>query len=120
MPSIQITTKRVYETASSDDGVRVLVDRLWPRGLPKDRAKIDLWLRDVAPSNELRRWFNHEPEKWDEFRRRYFAELTESGAARSVLEEASRSKVTLLFAAKDEERNNAVALREFLVQSKLL
>ena len=106
--------KRVYETASSDDGLRILVDRLWPRGLSKDRAKIDLWLRDVAPSTELRRWFNHEPEKWDEFRRRYFAELTDNAAARSVSEEASRSKVTLLFAAKDEERNNAVALREYL------
>ncbi len=115
---MQINLKRVYETASKDDGVRILVDRLWPRGLSRDRAKIDLWLRDVAPSNELRRWFNHEPEKWDEFRRRYFAELTDNSAARSVLEEASRSKVTLLFAAKDEERNNAVALREHLIQSR--
>ena len=116
MPPMQIAIKRVYETASSDDGMRILVDRLWPRGLSKDRAKIDLWLRDVAPSNNLRRWFNHEPEKWDEFRRRYFAELTANAAARSVSEEASRSKVTLLFAAKDEERNNAVALREYLTQ----
>ncbi len=118
MPSMEINLKRVYETASKDDGVRILVDRLWPRGLSKDRAKIELWLRDVAPSNNLRRWFNHEPEKWDEFRRRYFAELTDNAVARSVLEEASGSKVTLLFAAKDEERNNAVALREYLFQSK--
>ena len=118
MPLMPIKLKRVYETPSRDDGVRILVDRLWPRGLSKDLAKIDLWLRDVAPSNELRRWFNHEPEKWDEFRRRYFAELTDNPAAQSVLEEASRSKVTLLFAAKDEERNNAVALREYLVPSK--
>ena len=117
MPPMQIAIKRVYEMASSDDGVRILVDRLSPRGLSKDRAKIDLWLREVAPSSELRRWFNHEPEKWDEFRRRYFSELTEKdGAVRSVWNQASCSKVTLLFAAKDEERNNAVALREYLVQ----
>ena len=118
MPTMRIGLKRVYETASKNDGVRILVDRLWPRGLSKDLAKIDLWLREVAPSNALRRWFNHESEKWDEFRRRYFAELTDNAAARSVLEEASRAKVTLLFAAKDEERNNAVALREYLVQPK--
>ncbi len=119
MPPMQIAIKRVYETASSDDGVRILVDRLWPRGLSKDRAKIDLWRREVAPSNELRRWFKHEPAKWVDFRRRYFAELGENdGAVRTVLEEASHSKVTLLFAAKEEERNNAVALREYLVQSK--
>ncbi len=118
MPSMQVNLKRVYETASRDDGVRILVDRLWPRGLSKDRAKVELWLREVAPSNDLRRWFNHEPEKWDEFRRRYFSELTEKdGAVRTVLEQASRSTVTLLFAAKDEERNNAVALREYLIQS---
>lgn len=119
MPPMQIALKRVYNTASSDDGVRILVDRLWPRGLSKERAQIDLWLREVAPSNELRRWFNHEPEKWDEFKRRYFAELRDNAAARSVLEEASRSKVTLLFAKRDEKRNNAVALREFLVLGSL-
>ncbi len=119
MPSMQINLKRVYESASKDDGVRILVDRLWPRGLSKERAKVDLWLRDIAPSTELRRWFNHEPARWDELKRRYFAELREKDAAvRTVLEEASRSTVTLLFAAKDEERNNAVALREYLLQSK--
>ena len=73
---MQIAIKRVYETASSDDGVRIRVDKLWPRGLSKDRAKIDLWLQEVAPSNELRRWFNHEPEKWDEFRGRYWSLTT--------------------------------------------
>ncbi len=119
MPPMQITIKRVYETASNDDGLRILVDRLWPRGLSKDRAKIDLWLREVAPSNELRRWFNHEPEKWDEFRRRYFSELTEKeGAVQSVWNQATRSRVTLLFAAKDAIRNNAVALREHLIRSR--
>ncbi len=115
---MRINLKRIYEAASEDDGVRILVDRLWPRGLSKDHAKVDLWVRDVAPSSELRRWFNHEPAKWDEFRRRYFSELGESVAARSILEAASRSKITMLFAAKDEERNNAVALRDYLVQSK--
>ena len=118
MPSMEINLKRVYETASKDDGVRILVDRLWPRGLSKERAKLDLWLREIAPSTELRRWFKHEPEKWDELKQRYFVELGENdGAVRTVLDEASRSKVTLLFAAKDEARNNAVALREYLVQS---
>ena len=117
MPPMQLLLKRVYESASSDDGVRILVDRLWPRGLSKDAAKIDLWLREIAPSTALRRWFNHEPDKWDEFRQRYSAELMENaGAVRSILEKASSSKVTLLFAAKDETRNNAVALREYLVR----
>ncbi len=115
---MQISLKRAYGTASKDDGVRILVDRLWPRGLSKDRAKVDLWLREIAPSNELRRWFNHEPEKWDEFRRRYFVELAANAAARFILEVASRSKVTMLFAARDEKRNNAVALREYLDHSK--
>ena len=116
---MRISLKRVYETASTTDGVRILVDRLWPRGLTKEWAKINLWLRDVAPSNELRRWFNHEPKKWDEFKRRYFMELNENeDAVRPVLEETSRSNVTLLFAAKDEKHNNAVALREYLAQSK--
>ncbi len=115
MPPTQIRLKRAYETASSDDGVRILIDRLWPRGLSKDRAKVDRWLQDVAPSNELRRWFDHDPMKWDEFRRRYSAELNEKdGIVRSILEEASHSQVTLLFSAKDVIRNNAVALLEYL------
>ena len=119
MPTKRIILKRVYETPSKNDGVRILVDRLWPRGLSKDRAKIDLWLREVAPSDELRRWFNHEPAKWEEFRRRYFAELDEKDrVVRSILDEASGSKVTVLFAAKDETHNNAVALREYLIESQ--
>ncbi len=111
---MQINVKRIYAAATEDDGVRILVDRLWPRGMSKDKAGVDHWLRDVAPSRELRRWFNHEPEKWDEFQQRYFEELTDNADIQSILDEASRSKVTLLFAAKDEERNNAIALKEYL------
>ena len=119
MPSMQIGLKRVYETPSSDDGVRILVDRLWPRGLSKERAKIDRWLREVAPSDDLRRWFNHEPEKWTEFKRRYFAELSEQNrVVRTIHELASCETVTLLFAARDTRLNNAVAFKEYLIRSK--
>ena len=118
MPRMQIRLKRIYETASSDDGVRILVDRLWPRGLSKERAKIDRWLREVAPSNVLRRWFNHEPEKWAEFKRRYFEELSEKDrVVRTIHELASRETVTLLFAASDTRLNNAVAFKEYVVRS---
>ncbi len=115
---MQIRLKRIYETASSDDGVRILVDRLWPRGLSKERAKIDRWLREVAPSNALRRWFNHEPENWAEFKRRYFEELSEQDrVARTIHQMASRETVTLLFAATDTRLNNAVALKEYVIRS---
>lgn len=102
MPDLmRLELKRVYDPASKDDGTRILVDRLWPRGLSKERAKIDLWLQEVAPSNELRCWFNHESEKWAGFKQRYFAELNEQAAAvLPVVKEMSRCKVTLLFAAK--------------------
>ena len=115
---MKMSIKRVYEAASENDGRRILVDRLWPRGLSKERAKVDLWLREIAPSTELRTWSNHDPEKWDEFRRRYFAELDNNEAAvRSIREGAAHSKLTLLFAARDVERNNAVALQEYLSQN---
>lgn len=108
--------KRVYESASKDDGYRVLVDRLWPRGLTKAKAHVDLWLKVVAPSTELRKWFGHEPEKWPEFQKRYRAEMkaqTEAiGALRKL--EKEHKKVTLLFGAKSEERNQAVALLKIL------
>ena len=118
MPQMQIRLKRVYETASSDDGVRILVDRLWPRGLSKERAKIDRWLREVAPSNALRRWFNHQPEKWAEFKRQYFEELSvQDRVARTIHQMASRETVTLLFAATDTRLNNAVALKEYVIRS---
>lgn len=113
-PSINI--KRVYLSASAEDGFRILVDRLWPRGLSKEKAHVDLWIKEIAPSNDLRKWFNHEPEKWPEFRERYLAEIKshpeEMDKFLQVLKE--QSVVTLLYAAKDEERNNAVVLADFL------
>ena len=108
-------TKRVYDLPCKDDGYRVLVDRLWPRGLGKSEAEIDAWLKDVAPSHELRRWFNHDPEKWSEFKSRYFQELAKK---EKILQElrskAAVGPVTLLYGAKDSEHNNAVALKEYL------
>lgn len=107
--------KRVYEAPADDDGVRVLVDRLWPRGLSKMAARLDLWLKEVAPSNELRRWFGHDPARWAEFQRRYREELKQQP---EVLEQlvtlAARGRLTLLFAARDEAHNNAVVLRALL------
>ncbi|WP_277045229.1 DUF488 domain-containing protein [Prevotella multiformis] len=107
--------KRAYAPAEAADGYRILVDRLWPRGISKEKAKIDLWLKSVAPSNELRKWFGHDPERFAEFDRRYRAELAESGALdelRAVLRE--HPDATLLFAAHDEAHNNAVVLKELL------
>jgi len=110
-----ITLKRVYEEASVADGRRVLVDRLWPRGISREKAKIDLWLKDAAPSDGLRRWFAHDPEKWPGFRKRYRAELASApGRLDELRRLAAEGAVTLVYAAKDEERNNAVALKDFL------
>ena len=107
--------KRIYEPPVPEDGKRILVDRLWPRGLSKDDARLDEWLKEVAPSDELRRWFGHDPAKWEEFRRRYRQELKTQGEILERLRnEARKGTVTLLFAAKDEERNNAVVLKEML------
>jgi uncharacterized protein YeaO (DUF488 family) len=113
----QIRIKRVYEPYSRADHYRILVDRVWPRGLTKEKAKIDLWLKEVAPSTELRKWFNHDPEKWTEFVRRYFKELSSKQDLISIiLEKANKVPITLVFGAKDQEHNNAVALKEFLNQ----
>lgn len=108
--------KRVYDAPSPDDGFRVLVDRLWPRGLSKSSAKVDLWLREVAPSDGLRRWYGHRPERWEGFKARYFAELDRKPELIGELLrlERERGTVTLLFAARDRHRNNAVALLEYL------
>ncbi|HLH60035.1 MAG TPA: DUF488 domain-containing protein [Ktedonobacteraceae bacterium] len=114
---ITVAIKRVYDQPEPGDGTRVLVERLWPRGLSKERAKVDTWLKEVAPSNDLRKWFGHDPEKFPEFRRRYEAELqSESGqAALAKLRDlAGQGKVTLVFAAHDSEHNNAVVLRDLL------
>ena len=111
----EIRTRRVYEPPTPDDGARLLVDRLWPRGLKKEKLRLTGWLREVAPGESLRQWFNHEPQKWDEFQRRYSAELDKHPAAwQPIREAARRGRVTLLFAAKDEAHNNAVALKAFL------
>jgi uncharacterized protein YeaO (DUF488 family) len=113
----KILVKRVYEPAGESDGFRVLVDRLWPRGVSKAEAKLDLWLKDLGPSTTLRTWFNHEPARWEEFQRRYRAELKAKGALLSVItEQAKASPVTLLYSAKEEQHNQAVALRGFLMK----
>lgn len=105
--------KRVYEKADKKDGIRILVDRLWPRGLTKEKASVDLWLKDIAPSTELRKWFDHDPGKWSEFRKRYHAELKKNKEQVSLLKEQMRKgKVTLVYAAKDEEHNEALILKE--------
>jgi len=115
----QIKVKRAYDDPEKDDGVRILVDRLWPRGLSRARASIDLWLKDLAPSAALRRWFNHDPTKWIEFRRRYARELDAKDRAIAALRGAvRRGRVTLLFGARDPNRNNAVALQNYLARRR--
>jgi len=117
MPQPVIRLKRVYAPPAPDDGVRVLVDRLWPRGLSKSEAAVDHWLKELAPSAELRRWFGHDPARWDEFRRRYQAELAQATDLLDELRALARGRrVTLLFSAKDEAHNNAVVLRDVLSQ----
>lgn len=114
MGSIRI--KRIYEEAEPADGYRVLVDRLWPRGIKKDDAHIDLWLKDVGPSDGLRKEFGHDPEKFDDFARAYRKELLQSDALQVLIDAAGKhSRMTLLFSAKDEEHNQAVVLHEFLI-----
>jgi uncharacterized protein YeaO (DUF488 family) len=106
--------KRAYDKPEAGDGLRVLVDRLWPRGLTKNRAKLDLWIKGIAPGTDLRKWFGHEPERWDEFKRRYFKELKGRGEIADLLEKAARGTVTLVYGAKEIRYNNAVALKEYL------
>lgn len=113
MMNIQI--KRVYEEPSAKDGTRILVDRLWPRGLTKEKAKVDLWLKDVAPSTELRKWFAHDPEKWAGFRTRYREELkSKKEQLTEIKQEAAKRTVTLVYGARDEQHNEAVVLQELL------
>lgn len=112
-PAVKL--KRVYEPASPADGIRILVDRLWPRGLRKEDAAIDHWFKDLAPSTNLRQWFGHKPERWTEFRERYRVELAEQSEALARLRSLARQgSITLLFGAHDELHNNAVVLRELL------
>ena len=112
---MKVALKRVYEPPSDADGARILVDRLWPRGLSKEKARVDLWLKEIAPTTELRQWFGHDPAKWDEFQRRYRAELKANDAAMSELKAALVSgPATLVYGAKDEAHNDAVVLAEYL------
>lgn len=114
-----IQLERVYDEGPHASGVRFLVERLWPRGLKKADLPLDGWLKDVSPSTELRRWFSHDPAKWEEFRRRYFLELdAQPGAVAALAARARSEHVTLLFAAHDEQHNNAVALREYLAHRR--
>jgi len=114
-----IRLKRVYEEHSKQDGLRILVERLWPRGVSKAKAAIDLWLKDLAPSTELRTWFHHDPERWNEFRKRYEAELNEKGDLLTLLKHrTTEGTVTFVYAASDEERNSAVVLKGYLEKQK--
>ncbi len=110
-----IQIKRIYDFPLVTDGVRLLVERLWPRGLKKEDAKLDSWLKEVAPSTELRKWFSHDPAKWLEFQQRYWAELDQHPEVwQPILAEAKKGKVTLLFSSHDSEHNNVVALKRYL------
>ncbi len=113
-----IKLKRAYEPAAAEDGFRVLVERLWPRGVSKSQAALDLWLKEVAPSPGLRQWFSHDPPKWGEFCRRYWAELADRGEAVRLLKgKAGEGDLTLVYGSKDEEHNAAVALKLYLEES---
>ncbi len=111
-----IMVKRIYDKHGKKDGFRILVDRLWPRGLSKERARVDVWLRDVSPSDNVRKWFAHDPEKWEEFRNKYKKELGSKSELLHKIKklEKERGAVTLLYSAKDEKHNNAVVLKEIL------
>ena len=122
MPQVRpenIRVKRAYEPPSGDDGTRVLIDRLWPRGVKKSAAAIDLWLKDIAPSTALRKWFAHDPERWPEFRRRYEEEVRRQPERLEELRAlAGKGPLTLVFAARDEARNDAVVLRDLLLHAR--
>jgi len=110
-----IKLKRIYEKPLKEDGIRILVERLWPRGFTKERAAINLWLKDIAPSSELRKWFGHDTARWEEFRNRYWAELTEKKELIASLKQKSKQgTVTLIYSSSDEKHNSAVALKMFL------
>jgi uncharacterized protein YeaO (DUF488 family) len=116
IPTGNVRLKRAYEPPTADDGARILVDRLWPRGLSKEAAALDDWMKDVAPSTELRKWFGHDPARWEEFRRRYTQEVHQN---QTLLEElrarARQGRITLVFSARDEVHNDAVALKDLIL-----
>jgi len=110
-----IKVKRIYDPPSPDDGKRILIDRLWPRGMKKEEAHIDQWLKEISPSNELRKWYSHDPAKWPEFKKRYRAEISkEMELLKRIKNEGKKGTVTLLFSTKELELNNAVALKEII------
>lgn len=111
---MKITIKRVYEGPAKEDGIRILVDRLWPRGLTKEKAAVDIWLKEIAPSTELRKWFGHQPAKWAEFKKRYHQELKSNNEQVLLLkQQLEKGPVTLVYGAKDEAHNEALVLKEF-------
>jgi uncharacterized protein YeaO (DUF488 family) len=117
---MNVKIKRVYEQPDKDDGRRILVDRIWPRGISKDKVRLSDWRKDLAPSNELRKWFGHDPERWEEFKERYRAEVEEAGKMgdiRDIAERAGEENVTLLFGAKDTKHNNARALEAIIEEA---
>ncbi len=114
-----IYTKRIYETPTDDDGYRILVDQLWPRGMKKEAARIERWLKDIAPSTELRKWYQHDPKKWTEFRRRYFEELDQHPEiVIELIKLAKERKITFLYSSTETRLNNASALKEY-IENKL-
>lgn len=116
-----IQIKRAYEDASDEDGIRILVDRLWPRGVSKEKAQLNRWAKELAPSTELRKWFDHDPAKWDEFQRRYREELrAHKEDLDEIAEEAGKGRVTLVYGARDEEHNEAAVLRDLIANSAKL
>lgn len=111
----QIKLKRVYDPTSKEDGFRILVDRLWPRGIKKEDLNVDLWLKDVAPSSELRKWFSHDPAKWAEFQKKYIHELEEDPSSLTpIIDALKKGPVTLIYAAHDTEHNHALCLKHFI------
>jgi uncharacterized protein YeaO (DUF488 family) len=116
---MDIKIKRAYEAPDKDDGVRILVDRLWPRGLTREKASVDLWLKDIAPSTELRKWFDHDPEKWKSFRGRYETEIRHNDDLIKVLKDKAREgTVTLIYGARDQKHNEALVLKQFLEKNR--
>lgn len=113
---MMIKIKRIYEKYSPDDGFRILIDRLWPRGVSKDDAHVDVWFREIAPTDHLRKWFSHDPKKWETFKKKYIKELKENKPSLDKIKDLKKEHkiITLIFSAKDEQHNNAVVLSEFL------
>lgn len=112
---MSLKIKRVYEKPDKADGIRILIDRIWPRGMTKEKAAIDLWLKEIAPTTELRKWFGHDPEKWKEFKKRYKKELKDNtDAVDQVKQQLKKGNITLVYSAKDEAHNQAVVLQEYL------